>query len=702
MGSASLISGRLHLNWEADSFNLFRQPSKGENWNPDLLRYCVGILKELLLAMKELNMLGGCCKSFPIFIKRDSSNRVTAADVIFESVWQFVQLLSEPLSTTNNSESVLRDVKWRTDICQWTLDTFKRLFGREDEALFFLYRSTRIDGIAPYILHIAALYAQIFSVGLATFCQGHCSDFYMPQISRTIERFYLFGAVPTGPCVIAEKVELSCLGDMLNRPVWAFCLGGPLIRTDLNWANRLTLFQQKYDVRARLSQIFDLWGASIIVSKEEVPKSFKLCMGRGFLYEKTTSSLFASSPNPMLHWSTTDNDRALPASWLEHDRKVIIGAVSSNQACPLRRHQYENALAGSLVDLRTHPGGWKTGSRTGGVNVGVGGGPMAPATVGAAISLTQQRFGPTFMKGSQVQQWNKLPHELTVLNAPWGLEFSLCTGVARRVPLRALLNETVVTYLQSKLDARSNAESNSNANAPEALSRSQRLDKNVIEEIRRANSNDDAAAIWTDLNHTHPAQFNALATVLESFMDAIQCARLDDKKNLLLWWPEPNGSTDRGIKLDISRYKGNSWIPVLEDTESCAIFGLATCDCLICSDHGSAQRICQNGRSASWALSALKEKEPILSTGIAAEGGDTANMNLTHGSRLILNNYKAQSHVVKVQEVTKGAPCVLEYRGAWPRPATAWYNWFNKMTNVRESAEFLSTGIQALIVHRKP
>ncbi|KAL7908363.1 hypothetical protein GGI35DRAFT_59824 [Trichoderma velutinum] len=434
------------------------------------------------------------------------------------------------------------------------------------------------------------------------------------------------------------------------------------------------------------------------------------------MFDEKTTSLFASSSDSMLHWSTTDNDRTLPASWLEHDREVIIGAASFNEACTLRlhRHQCENALFGSLIDLRTHPSGWKPCSRTGDVNIAVGGGAIGNATVGAGISLTEQRFDPTFIKGSQVQQWNKF-HDLTVLNAPWGLEFSLCTGVARRVHLRELLNETVVAYLQGKLDAERNT------NASEAWwwtlfhffqrkfattdadsSNAKTLDQKAIARIQRAGSNNKAAAIWTDLKHNKPVQFNMLAKVLENFMDAIQCARVDDDKSLLLWWPEPNGSTDRGIKLDISWYKGNSWIPILEDTESCAIFGLATCDCLICSHHGKAQRTCENGGSASWAVSALKEKQLILSTGIAAEEGDTANMNLTHGSRLILNNYKAERHVVKVQEITEDAPCVLEYRGAWSRPAIAWYNRSERMTNVRESAEFLSTGIQALIVHRKP
>ncbi|KAH6606087.1 hypothetical protein Trco_005240 [Trichoderma cornu-damae] len=721
--NATLFSGRLDLYWGASPFSFFYQPSEQEIWNPELLRYCVGILKELLAAMEELNKLNGCCNSFPIFVKMGSSDRLVAVEIAFESISRFARLLSEPLATTDKPESVLQNRTWRSDVCNWTLGTFRDLFGSENEAVFFLYQSTRIDGIAPYILHMAALHAQVFSVGLATFCRGHCSEFSTPHISRTVEKFRLLGAAPTGPSVIAERVELSCLGDMLHRPVWMFCLDGKCLTgtTGPNRFNPIAASPRRYDVQARLSQIFDIWGASIVFSDKEEPRSFKLWMMGGFLSENTASSSSPSSPDLMLHWSAVDSDRAFPASCLELDRQVVIGAVTANPKCTLKDGHREDALTGGLVDLRVHPGGWKTVARAGGANASLGGGPMAPAGVGVSGSLTQQRFDPTFMKGSQVQQWNRVPHDLTVLNAPWGLELSLCTGVARRVPLRALLNDRVVSYLQSKINATSSAQTQDKVKAwtvwqflslllsflqpatpSDAASNAQQLDRNAIARIQQAVSNEEAAAAWTELGRHDPAQLEVFTKVLETFIEATQCARVDDNKNLLLWWPEPNGSSDRGVKLDRSWYKGKSWIPILEDTESCAIFGLATCDCLECLGDGDTRRPCQKHRKPSQALWALRKKQLILHTGIAATKTDTSHLNLACGDRLLLNSYKAERHVVQVREMANGgAPCILEYRGVWSRPAIMMHNTrFKDMPKVLESSEYLSTGIPVLILHR--
>ncbi|KID86024.1 TPR domain protein [Metarhizium guizhouense ARSEF 977] len=692
-GSASWSLSPLDFQWKSTIFGFVQGPSRQEKWHQGLLKYNVCILKELLLAMKELNSLGGCCQSFPIFTKLGSSSRLTAVDVAFDDVWEFVRQLSMPL-TRADARPVLQDEGWRHSICERTLNTFRNLFGSEDEAVFFFYQSTRINGIASYVMHMAALFAQVFSVGLVTFCRGHCSDFDPPLVSRTIEKFHLLGAVPTGPCVTVERTELSCLGDMLRRPVWVFCLEGPLLRTGSYQFTTAIMSPKRHDIQARLSQILDTWHASIAFCGNEKSKSVQISIGGGFLS-------LVKADDSMLHWSAIDDGGTLPVSYLKDERQVIVGAVSVNADCPLYSEHCQRPLETILVDLRTHPGGWRPVSRSRGFTLGLSGGPMAPAAVSATASVTQQRFDPTFLKGSQVQQWNRSPHDLTMLNAPWGLELSLCTGVVRRVPLRALLNQAVVGYLQSKLNARArNIEGGGQATA-------ETLDWNVIEQIQQAPSNSSAAAIWTGLRANDPAQFNAIAVALKNFVDAIQCSCVD-KKNLLLWWPELNGSTDRGIKFEQSWCRGDSWIPILEDTETCAIFGLATCTCLTCvvsTDDSDTARACQNRDLSAGAPRPLRERQLILSTGIVAVGGARAMTNLRRDERLILNSYKAERHVFQVRGVTEGTPSVLEYRGRWSRPAIALYNLFNQniqMTNVRESADYLTTGLEVLVVHRQP
>ncbi|KIX09308.1 uncharacterized protein Z518_00387 [Rhinocladiella mackenziei CBS 650.93] len=83
-----------------------------------------------------------------------------------------------------------------------------------------------------------------------------------------------------------------------------------------------------------------------------------------------------------------------------------------------------------------------------------------------------------------MQQWNENPNPpLNMLNEPWGLEFSLYTGVARRVPLRALLDETVVSYLQTIITT-------------------PLLDADLIEGIGHASSDDAASRIYNHIART--------------------------------------------------------------------------------------------------------------------------------------------------------------------------------------------------------
>ncbi|KAK5095563.1 hypothetical protein LTR70_003486 [Exophiala xenobiotica] len=656
-----------------------QSPLKLETWNRGLLRYCVSALRAILVAMTDLNKLGGCCDSFPVFTRSKFYCRLSAVDVRFEDISICAQMLSQPLSL-NEPESALRDEKWRSEICDWTLNMFEKLFEGKEDAVMFLQQCTKVNGIATFVLHMTALCAQMFSIGLVTFCGGHCSDFYMTRISRTIERFQLRGIVSTGPGIIVEKLGLSCLGDMVQKPVWAFKFdqtpGWTTGMRDIVNYGRIS--RDRHDIEAKISQLLDIWDTTIINDEERAPGRVKLRMGNGFLSRAKRPFFSLVWPGTMLHWSSKDDGVGLPKAYLEDDAKVIVGAITVNPDCLLSRQDCENALAGSLIDLGSQPGQWRQHTRTTGVVAGLAGGAMAPATMAFNHSITQLWCPPVFKKGSAMQQWNENPSPpLTILNEPWGLEFSLCTGVARRVPLRALLDTTVITYLQCRIPNLS-------------------LNTDVIERIRQASSDEAATKIYNDVAKTDEEQFKALQLAVKHLVGALQWSRLDaTKKNLLLWWPEPFRATDRGIKLDESWYNKGSWIRILEDTETCAMFGLATSRCLEDSRTG---RTCRNpsGLTASRVLS--KKTEFILYTGIGPYEKQRA---LPVGEYLMIESKRAEIPVFKVQQPAtfEHDAYILEYQGAWPRPAV----WVKNVTlKVVESAELIELGKEVVMCHRRP
>ena len=628
------------------------------------LRFCLGALQSVLEAMQDLNTLGGCCDSFPVFVSSRTSNRLRALDIRFSMLQRGAQLLSRPLLASNTS-GMLGEGEWRRQISIWGLSFIEEWFESRDEGRFLLYRFQKHhDGAITFGVHVAALCAQMASIGLATFCRGHCSEFFMPHISRSIERFYLRGVIESGPYIVAERVGLSCLGEMLQRPVWAFSLNGTLSPDPGS-------ILKKYDVEGTISQLFDIWDGKIVKHESK----FYPRLGNGFLSKAGWSISSVLTPELMLHWSSTSAKTGLPLSYFQDDTRVVVGAITVNAQCSLSWDVCQKHLAGTLVELRTHPGGFKRSSKTKGVTAGFSGGAMAPGSATATFSVTDVRFDPTFVKGSHLKQWNE-NNSLMVLNAPWGLEFSLCTGVARRVPLRALLNPRVTMYLESRIPDKT-------------------LDRDVISKIQQTPSNEEAAAIWNDLAKTNNTQFEALKAAVKFFMEALQLSRLDDKKNLLLWWPEPSGSTDNGVKVDQIWYDRKAWIPILEDTESCALFGLATSLCLEDSETG---RRCQNQTAAN--ARPLNDKSALIfSTGIQSRVMLPQDLDLTAGLYILLNSYKAERHVFKVKRAPtiENRLCILEYCGKWSMPAI-WLKSIN--ISVVESADLIALGHEVVVQHR--
>ncbi|KIX09307.1 uncharacterized protein Z518_00386 [Rhinocladiella mackenziei CBS 650.93] len=173
---------------------------------------------------------------------------------------------------------------WRSGLCNGILDMFDKLFGKKEDAVLPLHQCTRVYGIASYALHMTALFAQMFSVGLVTYSGGHGSDLYMARISRTIKRFRLLGVMPTASGTIVERVELSCLGGLVLKPVWAFKLD-PIPELTA-WTRGVvdpgSIYRVRHDIEARICQLLDIWDTTIVIDDKPVTERVKLRMGNGF------------------------------------------------------------------------------------------------------------------------------------------------------------------------------------------------------------------------------------------------------------------------------------------------------------------------------------------------------------------------------------------------------------------------------------
>ena len=187
-----------------------------------------------------------------------------------------------------------------------------------------------------------------------------------------------------------------------------------------------------------------------------------------------------------------------------------------------------------------------------------------------------------FLKAVIMDHW-KSYSEVRILNRPCGLELSLCTGIARRVKLRELLYGQVLAYLRSRLRPR------------EWSSVTQHAAGGV--DISSLPSMSDTEFIQYMATQSE-SQFKVLRKITELLLLAMEPTGVKEEgRALVLWWPEEHESVERGLRVYKHQCSGDKpWVSMLAESETCAVFGLATARCL---EHTDVKR-CLNPQQGNW------------------------------------------------------------------------------------------------------
>ena len=508
-------------------------------------------MENVLNALHLLHSDTGCCESFTILVKASSRPRTVMVKRIAVSLLlKLCEALDQSTVASDTNSS-----SWTQPLAKACTDFLEELEGGE-MVRKYLHGSLG-NGVSPHrCLHLCALITQMAAIGIVTYSRGHSREFYTSALSRPIDSFVLLGSESVGPTLHAERLELECMGKMLGRRVWVFHLDKHLIGNTA----------ETFYLATSVEDMLDTWGGSISIEDVVEPVGLSLSVGGGSIVTvKSNDGGFDMAQDGELccHWTprlglsihSQDLDRA--------DRRLLIGATSVNNKCLLKAEVYQKALSGgALTSMGTRAPGWKTTGRA--ANLGIG---FHGATVG--VAGTQTKDDGRSLKVKIFQDWDRTT-DLRVLNRLCGLEVSLCTGIARRLPLRELFYGEVLEYLRLGL--------------PGEWAKIQ----SIVTDI--PGKSEEEFGEWLSLLTDLQTEVMQKATVL--LLLAMEYTGVErGGHTLTLWWPEKHEATPRGLQIKKEQYSGkNPWIPMFQDPERCVIFGLATPRCL--EHHGV--KTCQN------------------------------------------------------------------------------------------------------------
>ena len=323
---------------------------------------------------------------------------------------------------------------------------------------------------------------------------------------------------------------------------------------------------EPYYLATSVRDMLDTWDGSLSLEDVVEPAGLFLSVGGGSIVtvESTVGQFnMAQDGEICCHWTpklglsvhSRDLDRI--------DRRLLIGATSVNKKCLLKAEVCQEAFSGgALTSMGTRAPGWKTTGRA--ANLGIGFHGSSVGVVG-----TQTKDDGRSLKVRIFQDWDRTT-DLRVLNRPCGLELSLCTGIARRLPLREFFYGEVLEYLRLGL--------------PGEWTKIQ----SIVADI--PGQSEEEFEDWLSKLMDSQTEVMQKATVL--LLLAMEYTGVERGGHILtFWWPEKHEATPRGLQIKKEQYSGrNPWISMFQDPEKCVIFGLATPRCL---EHCGV-KICQN------------------------------------------------------------------------------------------------------------
>lgn len=551
-----------------------------------LLRRVVLVLENWCRAAALAQDTGLCCDRFTILSHPrpgtlSGSPMVSVKSICFKSIkdlHEYMQKLG--------------------DISRLSPDAFQEGF----EACFGILQDMVADEPVPmhlstaaYFVHLCALATQLVCVGFLSYLSSHTGPLQTFFLDTDQQKISLVGAQAFPfdermPTLEANLVHLTCISHMLGKPVIAFW-GRQLPLSSPWWAPKT-----RFDLNVSGEDFLDTWGPGEVYQMNDGDQEVSAIAIRGGYVVKTANS------KPRWHWTLGDPDTLPEHEKFPLDRAITIGAlVTWNKQCTVNLDTLECKLASALRAFGTSQPHWQKNSLEIGFEAGV---EYAKLTVNSGL----KNIPGVTLKSIKLQE--QLRHPWRCLQESWGVQVSLCTGVAQRVRLRELVSELLPCLVPP--------------------SESQCWEELVQHNVQSIFASDADLQSWvkTLANDQQSLVLKLTRLVLEDLSKTGIETSSFGNRSLVVAWLTANG-TRLCLKVPCTGESG--WAQVLEDSADCATFAYVTPRCLTTDRNPCNQASCVENanrvRVLGTAISSAEVEQVMATTNWALQHGQTYYFN---------------------------------------------------------------------------
>jgi hypothetical protein len=558
--------------------------------------------RNLCRALRTLQDRGLCCDRLTVLVDRADLNRavvsmvpIAVRDVTAFHVAALELYRQHKFRSNNRMGQPLVDIEFSNDT-----ELHDKLTMCWTKARALLNRLCSSENRQPRVnlvwnislqLHECVLACQILAVAVVSYAQAHTGDFHPHFLKEPIEMLILQGYAGyqnlehERSTVEVSYKQLACMGDLVGREVIVFRMLNELRSNPfaMHYSDAIES-RKEQEISAEstgalfegsMEDIIDSWGPAVLISDPEpgVPYGDKIksvLIGSGAITRVTNKT--SPSSHPLYHFGRSQ-DLTAPIPTFNIRDRLTIGAISVQNSCPLDPARCRKSSEPYLDALGTCDDHWNLAQRQMMLQAG--------QYVGLQVGNVYSKVKGRPLKTTILEMW-RLVHDFRILLQPWGLQVSLCTGVARRVPLRELIEEPMFLYID-KLALPGWDE--------------------IKSDIRTAfGGTIDEYITWT--TGLCGGKRECLIQIITFSLEVLKDTGVDrEGKRLRLLWPDES-SLSHAISLKCD--KSNLWARVLQDSPSCATFAALTSKCLEAPSHS-----CKKNPAPIWT-----GKGALLSTAV--------------------------------------------------------------------------------------